>query len=1225
MVPVYASAHCLIGRLVGTPCTPFAASLVQEAGPRKLGFATDVRDSSPGAPSPFTVGKKRLNRTFYAARAQVRRDLGVFLDEARNVAPTSPGSDGEAPGPSHLGALVALAERCRDEDPELFRASIQATVDELGELRSRVTDPGERALATRLLFILTRCSRLVLTEDGRSSSGWTPGTVGLRARAGFPRTVAHPARSRRVRVRPLGALQGAHGSGGGSPQPSFTAQRPSALHRAATLPALAASPGRRPPLEPGAAPLRTGLAHRAASEDSGGERSPSPQTSPRAATAVGRRVQIGRAVAAPLGRSVVTALEAQMDEAARVGEEEGPGDEEASRSGGLSPLLSSLLDRGLTTPLARLSSGLGALGRIGLDQGGARSAKTAPRAASRSASGWRRRRRRRASAAAESAGDFASDARRRSADAATPRPRTAPEPSEGLPAALRTLERRPRSMPGSPLAARAALRRATSGADEADRGALLAASSSGALSTAERRALETDPALAPLVAEIGTLSDERDLRGDATPSRGSSPTSTPKRASLAAEEAEAWTPPEALEELASLARMAASLQPDGSAGPWRRCEELVSATRALARESYLLAPSVRREVALAARRVLSLAERKAGELRGLRRGGSEDEEDEEPEAEEEEGGAARARREDASASGVRLGLVALCAARGARARARASPRGRARDPSAAPSSIEDYEVLKPISRGAFGRVYLSRRRGGAELFAIKVMRKADLIRKNMVESARNERNILAATRNPFVVRFHTSFTSRDNLYLVMEYAPGGDLFSLLRALGCLDEDIARPTVLALEYCHAQGIIHRDLKPDNLLIAADGHIKLADFGLSCFGVIDRTDPAPPHPRALSALSGSGSFSSDLGVEAEAAEGAFGEARHEPRAGEPPLPPGLAEALAQRRRLSEPAPGPAGNAHVVAAQEDSGRAVGTPDYLAPELLLGTGHGTEVDWWSLGAILYEMVVGSPPFAAASPEAIFQNVLDGIVRWPPPDSDDEADAGAGAEAPPTLHPSAECRDLVQRLLTLEPTRRLGRRGAGEIKLHPWFAGVDWSSLAGRRATFVPAMESDTDTSYFSSRPVSQMSLSLDVAPSDPASPAAPGGRGRGRAASSSFSAGGARRPTPLDLGPSDTAAWVAASPSGPIEPPSRGSSCSAGAPGPLSLDRRASSGTAGGPAGAMLRAALGAAALQRSPDGRGSASPSVLAVDSAQPSDVDSPRPDFPVTPSTAVGCVA
>ena len=91
--------------------------------------------------------------------------------------------------------------------------------------------------------------------------------------------------------------------------------------------------------------------------------------------------------------------------------------------------------------------------------------------------------------------------------------------------------------------------------------------------------------------------------------------------------------------------------------------------------------------------------------------------------------------------------------------------------------------------------------------ALQVMRKADLVRKNMVASVRNERNILALANNPFVVRFYYSFTSRDNLYIVMEYVPGGDAFSLLRSLECLDEEAARlyvaEAVLALEYCHTQ--------------------------------------------------------------------------------------------------------------------------------------------------------------------------------------------------------------------------------------------------------------------------------------------------------------------------------------------------------------------------------------------------------------------------------------
>jgi serine/threonine protein kinase len=116
------------------------------------------------------------------------------------------------------------------------------------------------------------------------------------------------------------------------------------------------------------------------------------------------------------------------------------------------------------------------------------------------------------------------------------------------------------------------------------------------------------------------------------------------------------------------------------------------------------------------------------------------------------------------------------------------------------TSIEDFEIIKPISRGAFGRVFLARKRVTGDLFAIKVLRKADMIRKNAVESILAERDILISARNPFVVRFFYSFTCRENLYLVMEYLNGGDLYSLLRNLGCLDEDMARTYIAELVSC-----------------------------------------------------------------------------------------------------------------------------------------------------------------------------------------------------------------------------------------------------------------------------------------------------------------------------------------------------------------------------------------------------------------------------------------
>ncbi|XWS37696.1 hypothetical protein CRYUN_Cryun19dG0067200 [Craigia yunnanensis] len=277
------------------------------------------------------------------------------------------------------------------------------------------------------------------------------------------------------------------------------------------------------------------------------------------------------------------------------------------------------------------------------------------------------------------------------------------------------------------------------------------------------------------------------------------------------------------------------------------------------------------------------------------------------------------------------------------------------------TSIEDFEILKPISRGAFGRVFLSRKRATGDFFAIKVLKKADMIRKNAVESILAERNILISVRNPFVVRFFYSFTCRENLYLVMEYLNGGDLFSLLRNLGCLDEVMGRvyiaEVVLALEYLHSLNVIHRDLKPDNLLIGQDGHLKLTDFGPSKVGLINSTDD----------LSGP-SFGSSGFLE-----------ENEPK-----------EQTSLKRE-----------------QRQKHSVVGTPDYLAPEILLGMGHGATADWWSVGVILFELLVGLPPFNAETPQ---------------------------------------------------------------VKQHSFFKDINWDTLARQKAMFIPSTEGH-DTSYFMSR----------------------------------------------------------------------------------------------------------------------------------------------------------
>ncbi|CAL1369419.1 unnamed protein product [Linum trigynum] len=325
------------------------------------------------------------------------------------------------------------------------------------------------------------------------------------------------------------------------------------------------------------------------------------------------------------------------------------------------------------------------------------------------------------------------------------------------------------------------------------------------------------------------------------------------------------------------------------------------------------------------------------------------------------------------------------------------------------TSIDDFEIIKPISRGAFGRVFLAKKRTTGDLFAIKVLKKADMIRKNAVESILAERDILISVRNPFVVRFFYSFTCRENLYLVMEYLNGGDLYSLLRNLGCLDEDVARvyiaEVVLALEYLHSLRVVHRDLKPDNLLIAHDGHIKLTDFGLSKVGLINSTDD----------LSGPAASGTSMLVDDE-----------------PELP-----SLDQQERRKKRS------------------AVGTPDYLAPEILLGTGHGFTADWWSVGVILFELIVGLPPFNAEHPQIIFDNILNRKIPWP--------------EVPDEMSPEAE--DIIDRLLTEDPHMRLGARGASEVKQHPFFKDINWDTLARQKAAFVPSSDSALDTSYFTSR----------------------------------------------------------------------------------------------------------------------------------------------------------
>ncbi|OAX79855.1 AGC protein kinase [Emergomyces africanus] len=164
-------------------------------------------------------------------------------------------------------------------------------------------------------------------------------------------------------------------------------------------------------------------------------------------------------------------------------------------------------------------------------------------------------------------------------------------------------------------------------------------------------------------------------------------------------------------------------------------------------------------------------------------------------------------------------------------------------PRAVAPSIKDFEIIKPISKGAFGSVYLSKKKSTAEYFAIKVLKKADMVVKNQVTNVKAERAIMMwQGESDFVAKLYWTFSSKDYLYLVMEYLNGGDCASLVKVLGGLSEDWAKKyiaeVVLGIEHLHERGIVHRDLKPDNLLIDQRGHLKLTDFGLSRMGLVGR---------------------------------------------------------------------------------------------------------------------------------------------------------------------------------------------------------------------------------------------------------------------------------------------------------------------------------------------------------------------------------------------------
>eukprot|EP01017_Pseudomicrothorax_dubius_P034941 TRINITY_DN4844_c0_g1_i1.p1 TRINITY_DN4844_c0_g1~~TRINITY_DN4844_c0_g1_i1.p1 ORF type:complete len:700 (+),score=195.55 TRINITY_DN4844_c0_g1_i1:112-2211(+) len=328
-------------------------------------------------------------------------------------------------------------------------------------------------------------------------------------------------------------------------------------------------------------------------------------------------------------------------------------------------------------------------------------------------------------------------------------------------------------------------------------------------------------------------------------------------------------------------------------------------------------------------------------------------------------------------------------------------------------SAKDFDSLAIIGRGAFGEVRLCRSLETGEIVAVKKMKKSEMIFKNQVTHIRAERDVLARSDNPWIVELKCSFQDEKYLYLVMEYLGGGDLMTLLMKRDILTESESKfyiaELILALESVHRMNYIHRDLKPDNILIDNNGHLKLSDFGLCKH--VDLSGNGGN--KDLAALGGRKLL--DVAQDATKAE------------------TGKKLMFRRNRKLAF-------------------STVGTPDYIAPEVFTQTGYSETVDWWSVGVILFEMLVGYPPFFSEDPSVTCQKIL----NWK-----------RTLVIPAEANLSQEAIDLLRRMIT-DANERLGVNGVEEIKAHPFFAGVDWRRIRDKKAPNIPELKSEVDTSNF-------------------------------------------------------------------------------------------------------------------------------------------------------------